>query len=116
MYQKTHAHKNVPNLQTQASPQVFGHLVDPCKKQVENEVNLLVNAQKPRVPKSERAYAQVWPLAVLVSEVSVTSRTPVRNKQTPKLTCLLTPEHLGRARTMHEPDTVTWVTINTIKH
>ena len=43
-------------------------------------------------------------LAVLVSEGSVTSRTPVRNKQTPKLTCLLTPEHLGRGRTVHEPD------------
>ncbi len=45
----------------------------------------------------------VDPLAVLVSDGSVTLRTPVRNKQTLKLTCLLTPEHLGRGQTIQEP-------------
>ncbi len=43
-------------------------------------------------------------MVVLVSGSSGTTRTPVRNKQTPKLTCLLRPEQLGRARTLPEPD------------
>ncbi len=43
-----------------------------------------------------------WPY--LCCEGSGTSRTPVRNKQTPKSTCLLRAEHLGRGRTVHEAD------------
>ncbi len=43
-------------------------------------------------------------LAILVSGGSVTSRTPLRNKYIPTLTCLLRPEHLGRGRTMPEPN------------
>ena len=43
-------------------------------------------------------------MAVLMSAGSCTSQTPVRNKQTPRLTCLLRPEHLGQGRTVHEPN------------
>ncbi len=41
-------------------------------------------------------------MVVLVSDGSGTTRTPVRNKQTPKLTCLLRPEHLREASDEHE--------------
>ncbi len=44
-------------------------------------------------------------LVVLVSEGSGTTRTPVRNKQNPKLTCLWRPEHLREASDEHEPCT-----------
>ena len=47
---------------------------------------------------NHEALYRVRPMAVLVSVGSVTPRTTVRNKQTPRLTCLLTPEHLRRAR------------------
>ena len=42
-------------------------------------------------------------MVVLVSVGSGTTRTPVRNKQNPKLTCLLRPEHLREASDEAEP-------------
>ncbi len=44
------------------------------------------------------------PLTVLVSEGSVTRRTPVRNKQKTRSICLLTPEHPREASDEHEPN------------
>ncbi len=45
------------------------------------------------------------PMVILVSGGSGTTRTPVRTKQNPKLTCLLRPEHLREALDEHEPCT-----------
>ncbi len=36
----------------------FGHLADPCKKQADTEINMLV---KTRTPRASTNYAQTWP-------------------------------------------------------